>query len=128
MWKDYNPNPYGQRTGDCSIRALTKALNKDWDSVFALTAEKGFIQKRVQSTDSVWGAVLRDHGFKRKSLPDSCPDCYTAELFCEDHPEGIYVLGFGGHVATVIDGILFDAWDSSQEPVQFVYYKENHKV
>lgn len=124
MWKEYNPNPFEQRTGDCSVRALTKALGMDWDSVFALTAEKGFEQKRVQSTDSVWGAVLRNHGFKRESIPDSCPDCYTAEDFCRDHPKGIYVLGFGGHVATVVDGILYDAWNSSYEIPQFVWYRK----
>ena len=125
MWKEYNPNPIeGQRTGDCSVRTIAKALNVDWDSAFALTAVEGFKQKRVQSTDSVWGAVLRKHGFKRISLPDRCPDCYTAEDFCKDHPKGIYVLGFGGHVATVVDGTLFDSWNSLSEIPQFVWYKK----
>jgi hypothetical protein len=72
----------------------------------------------------VWGAVLRQHGFVRKSLPDECPDCYTAEDFCKDHPKGIYVLGFGGHVATVVDGDIYDAWNSSHEIPQFVWYKK----
>ena len=124
MWIDYNSNPYDQRTGDCSVRAVAKALNIDWDSAFALTASKGFALKRVQSTDSVWGSVLKDYGFKRIAVPDSCPDCYTADDFCRDHPKGIYVLCFGGHVATAVDGTLFDSWDSSKEVPQYVWYKE----
>lgn len=125
MWIEYNPNPIeNQRTGDCSIRAVAKALDIDWDSAYALTAVKGFKLKRVPSTDSVWGSVLKDHGFKRMSVSDSCPDCYTAEDFCRDHPKGVYVLGFGGHVATAKDGRLYDAWNSLKEVPQFVWYKE----
>ena len=80
----------------------------------------------MPSSDAVWGAVLRQHGFYRKAIPNRCPDCYTAEDFCRDHPEGVFVLGFGGHVATVVDGILYDSWNSSREiPVYMWYRKEN---
>ena len=78
----------------------------------------------VPSSDAVWGSVLRQNGFTRATLPDECPDCYTAEEFCIDHPKGVYVLGFGGHTATVVDGTLFDSWDSSHEVPQFYWYKE----
>jgi hypothetical protein len=84
----------------------------------------GFQMGDVPSSDSVWGATLRQNGFYRKSIPDTCPDCYTAKDFCEDHPQGVYVLGFGGHVATVKDGDLFDSWDSSNEIPQYYWYKE----
>lgn len=75
----------------------------------------------LPSADSVWGSVLKSAGFKRRSISNQCPDCYTAEDFCADHPMGIFVLGFGGHVATVRDGILMDSWDSSQESPIFYY-------
>lgn len=29
MWKYYNPNPVGKKTGDCSVRAVAKALDVD---------------------------------------------------------------------------------------------------
>ena len=48
--------------------------------------------------------VLKQHGFTRHIIPNSCPNCYTAEMFCHDHPQGVYVLGFGNHVVTVVDG------------------------
>ena len=124
MWIEYNPNPCGRRVGDCTVRAITKALNVDWETAYAMIVNAGFLLGDMPSTDSVWGAVLRQHGFRRKSLPDSCPDCYTAEDFCRDHPKGTYVLGFGGHVATVVDGNIYDAWNSSNEIPQFVWYKE----
>lgn len=49
---------------------------------------------------------------------------YTAEDFCIDNPIGVFVLGFGGHVATVVDGNIFDSWDSSQEIPIYVWYKK----
>ena len=78
----------------------------------------------MPSGNSIWGAYLKRKGFIRKWLPDTCPDCYTVEDFVKDFPRGVYVLGFGGHVATVIDGDLYDSWNSMQEvPVYFWYRK-----
>ena len=124
MWQKYNPNPVGRSVGDCAIRAIAKALNIDWEQAYALVTTNGFNMGDMPSSDSVWGAVLRQNGFYRKNIPNACPDCYTAEEFCRDHPEGIFVLGFGGHVATVVDGILYDAWDSSKAIPQFFWYKK----
>jgi hypothetical protein len=120
----YNPNPTGRRVGDCAIRAISKALNIDWEQAFALVTSAAFAMGDMPSSDSVWSAVLRQNGFYRKTIPDTCPDCYTAEDFCKDNPEGVFVLGFGGHVATVVDGNLYDMWDSSDEIPQFVWYRK----
>lgn len=124
MFKEYNPNPVGRRVGDCAVRAVAKALDTDWETAYAKIVKNGFLMADMPSSDSVWGAVLRANGFSRKALPDTCPFCYTAEMFCLDHPEGTYVLGFGGHVATVVDGDLYDSWDSSHEIPTYYYEKE----
>lgn len=125
MWKEYNPNPVARNVGDCSVRAIAKALGVTWEQAYALTAANGFAMGDMPSADSVWGAVLRQHGFRRKAIPDTCPECYTAEEFCEDNPKGVFVLAFGGHVATVEDGTLYDSWDSSQCVPQYFWYKED---
>lgn len=124
MWIQFNNNPAGRQVGDCSIRAVSKALGVDWETAYVMVTMNGFSMGDMPSSDSVWGATLRKNGFYRKSIPDTCPDCYTAKDFCEDHPDGTYVLGFGGHVATVVDGNLFDSWDSSNEIPQFFWYKK----
>lgn len=125
MFINYNPNPVGRKVGDCAVRALSKALKLDWETTYMKIAIAGLDMGDMPSADSVWGAVLRQNGFYSKMIPDSCPFCYTAEEFAKDHPEGTFVLGFGGHVATVVDGDLYDSWDSSQEvPVYYWYRKE----
>lgn len=128
-WVEYNPNPIGRRVGDCSVRAISKALDMGWEAAYIALAITGLNLGDMPSADSVWGSLLRSYGFRRAAIPETCPDCYTAADFCEDHPDdGIYVLGFGGHVATVADGgNLYDAWDSSAEIPIFVWYKEGEE-
>lgn len=123
MYTYYNPNPVGRVVGDCSIRAIAKALNTDWESAYTEVADAGFKMGDMPSSDSVWGAVLRQRGFLRRSIPNHCPDCYTVRDFVRDYPRGTYVLGFGGHVATVQDGVLYDSWDSSDMSPQFFWYR-----
>lgn len=124
MWIKFNPNPTGRNVRDCSVRAIAVALDTDWETAFDLIAENARAMGDMPSSDSVWGSVLRQHGFYREAIPNQCPDCYTAEDFCIDNPYGTFVLGFGGHTATVIDGNLYDSWDSSQEIPQFVWYRK----
>ena len=124
IWTEYNPNPTGRNGGDCAVRAVAMALHTDWETAYALMAKAGFQMGDLPNSNAVWGAVLRQNGFSRKAVPDTCPDCYTAEAFAADHPEGVYVLGFGNHVATVQDGRLYDSWDSSSEIPQYYWHKE----
>ena len=124
MWIKYNPNPTGRFVGDCAVRAVSVALDIDWEEAYNLIADAGYAMGDMPSSDSVWGAVLRQHGFYRAAIPNSCPDCYTAEDFAADHPRGVFVLGFGGHVAAVRDGAIMDSWDSSQEVPVYYWYRK----
>lgn len=127
MFIEYNPNPTARRVGDCSIRAVAKALDIDWETAYSKIVTNGFIMGDMPSSDAVWGAVLRQHGFYRQIIPNTCPDCYTAKDFSEDNPEGIFVLGFGDHVATVVNGDIYDTWNSENEvPIYFWYKKEEN--
>lgn len=124
MWVKYNPNPTGRMVGDCAIRAVSAALGVDWETAYTMVSDAGYAMGDMPSSDSVWGAVLRQNGFYRKAIPNTCPDCYTVKDFARDHKNGVYVLGFGGHVATLIDGDLFDSWDSSEEIPVYVWYRK----
>jgi len=124
MWVKYNPNPTGRSVGDCAVRAIAKALAVDWETAYKMIVKNGYAMGDMPSSDSVWGAVLRQHGFYKMAIPNTCPDCYTAEDFCRDNPIGTFVLGFGGHTATVVDGNLFDSWNSSSEIPIYVWFRK----
>lgn len=121
---EWNPNPIGRKVGDCAVRAIAKALNMGWEAAYIALTMNGLQMGDMPSSDAVWGATLRQNGFYRKAIPDTCPVCYTAEDFCEDHPHGTYVLALGGHVACVQDGDLYDSWDSSKEIPMYVWYRK----
>lgn len=123
-WREYNPNPAARRVGDCAVRAVAAALGVDWETAFALTAAAGFGMGNIQNGDEVWGAVLRQNGFYREAIPNTCQDCYTVADFAREHPEGVYVLSTGGHVVTIRNGDWMDTWDSGKEVPQYYWYRK----
>lgn len=62
-WREFNNNPVGRRVGDCAVRAISKALDTDWESAYILLVSNGFAMGDMPSADSVWGATLRQKGF-----------------------------------------------------------------
>ena len=124
MYVHYEPNPV--RTGgiDCATRAVSKALDTTWERAYMLLSVNGFIMGNDPAGDEVGGSVLSQHGFRRYALPDQCPDCYTVEDFCNDHPEGTYVVKSENHVATVVDGNLYDSWPSQDKTAIYYWKKE----
>lgn len=122
MYIKYNPNPLGKWVGDCAVRAISKALYLSWDEAFDLLAKVSKAIGDMQNANSAIDLLLRSNGFYRKVIPDTCPFCYTANDFCKDHSRGIYVLGFGNHVATVIDGDIYDSSEDSTTMIPLYYY------
>jgi hypothetical protein len=123
MYKEYNPNPFGRRTDDCTVRAISMLFGYDWDAAYLDLMYKGLQLKAFPDKDYVWGAYLLQRGFKRCPIPDTCPLCYTLKQFCDDHPEGRYVVATQDHVIAVIDGDYYDTWDSGDEVPNY-YWKE----
>lgn len=120
MWKKYNPNPAGKNVGDCTVRAVAKALGQDWAQTYAGLILQGYMMCDMPSANSVWGAFLRSRGFERHIMPEDCPDYYTVADFSRDHPKGTYILALSGHVICLIDGDWYDSWNSGNEvPIYF---------
>ena len=100
MYIEYNPNPLKSSVAE------------------------GYMLKDMPSANRVWGELLRKHCYKKLIVPDTCPNCYTVKDFCDDHPEGKYMVATGTHVIAVIDGDYYDSWDSGNE-VPAYYWRHN---
>lgn len=120
-----NTNPIGKKTGDCVIRAISILTDTSWEEVYIELCMEGLLQADMPNANSVWGSYLRGLGYKRESIPNTCPDCYTIGDFAIDHPYGKYAVCTGTHVVAVVDGDILDAWDSSREIPAYYYYKED---
>lgn len=120
-----NPNPTDKRIGDCVIRAIAIATSSTWESTYIALCKEGLLMGDLPNSNAVWGSYLKKLGYKKAILPNTCPDCYTVEDFAEDNPYGTYILCSGSHTVTIMDGNVYDAWDSSREIVSFYFYKED---
>lgn len=108
--------------GDCTVRAIAIATKRAWVDTYLDLCLMGMIMADMPSANAITTAYLKKNGFRRRTIPDDCPDCYTIADFCQDHPKGTYIIGTGNHLTTIIDGDLWDSWDSSNECP--VYYFE----
>ena len=127
-WKYYNPNKKRSDAGDCVIRALTLALGEDWQTVHSLLCKRAAHEWEMPSANRVWIGLLEERGFYLIGIPNTCEktQCYTISQFCKDNPNGLYVVGTGEHVVTVIDGTYYDTYDSGNKiPIYCLYRKEN---
>ena len=124
MWIEFNNNPIRKTTGDCVIRALSKALGKPWEKIYLDLFFEGLKMYDLPNSNAVWDSYLRQNGYERHGIPNTCPDCYTIEDFTNDNPYGRYIVATGTHVVPVIDGDIYDFWDSSGEVATY-YYAES---
>ena len=119
-FKIYNPNPQNNLVIDCTVRAISKAVGQSWDETYIGLAVKGYELKDMPNSNNVWGQYVKQLGFMRFTIPNTCPDCYTVREFCLDHPNGTFLLATGNHVVTVVNGDYYDTWDSGNEiPVYY---------
>lgn len=118
----YNPNPKRNRVGDCTVRAISKAMGQEWEDTYAGISAYGYALCDMPSANHVWGAYLKRNGFRRYFIDG--PDGYTVRDFCEDHPEGTYILAIEGHVVCVENGCYYDSWDSGDEIPVYYWTKE----
>lgn len=115
----FNPNPYQKNVGDCTVRALSKALLKDWYEIYLGLCIEGALRGDMPSSNATWGAYLKRHGFRRELAPDDI----TVSEFASERPNGTYILALSGHVVCIEDGEIFDTWDSGNETVLYFWQK-----
>lgn len=120
----YNPNPAGRRVGDCTVRAMCKALSLDWLPALMLLTAKAVEIYDMPSSNAVSGALLRDFGFERKTIGVDQNGPPTASTLLLEHPCGTVVIAFSGHIATAVDGVIYDSWDSRNEIPLYFYERE----
>lgn len=133
-WKKLNVNSKGNSTGDCVIRGLCVAYGMDYDEVHS---ELNAIKRKKFGTKDGWAynmepvyeEFIRQHGCKmsRYAKDMNLGWTTTVEEFCKLNPTGTYLLLVmdnrknANHILAVIDGDVYDSWNSLGRFVYKVY-------
>lgn len=118
----YNGNPAKNRVGDCTVRAISKALSDSWGLTYVALCVYGFMAYNMPTANTVWGAYLRARGFRRHLVDRD--ENYTVEDFAIDNPCGVYVLALSEHVVAVVGGFYYDTWDCGDETPIYYWTRE----
>lgn len=121
----YNANTRDSFVGDCVKRSLTLAFGMDYDEVSKeLNRIKRSKGASAYNIGPVYGQFLKDRGYSFSKYPDKN---VTVQEFSQSHNVGTYLLLTGGsklavkgisdHMVAIIDGDIWDSWDSSNEIV-----------
>lgn len=117
-WIEYNPNPQKNNTGDCSIRAITKALNIKYEDAFALSQKYSKEMYLMPEEARVINKLLKKE-FNVSRRKNSTKE--TVNDFALSHPNGTYILHVHGHMVACVNGYYYDSWDSGKKKVLGIY-------
>ena len=103
------------------VRAIAIATDRTWDEVHWDLCMLSHERCTMPSVNWLWELYLKQNGFKKFLLPDSCPECITVREFARRFPEGTYVIGTGSHAVCVTNGHYIDSWDSGDETPTYFF-------
>lgn len=122
---DKDPKRHGSSFGDCTIRALSKALGLSWLEAFDVTIP--FCRKYQTSNifnmpPKFRNEVMLKLGFYYTGVSNAKGSKRpTVASFAKEHPSGTYILSTANHIVTVDSGYYWDSWDSGSKAV-YGYY------
>ncbi len=125
----YQPNykDIKDETGDCQIRALSKALNLSWTNTFDLIipiCRKHLISEIFSGCHPKTKAAMKELGFKYHGVyARHGVKRPTVDSFAGQHGKGAYILRTAGHAVAVKDGKYYDTWDCGRCEVYGYYEK-----
>ena len=129
-FKYYQPNDKDlkDKYGDCTVRALSKALNCTWLEAFDVmipfcreyqcsnifNLPSGIEREIMEKLGFSYTGISNKKGTKRP----------TVKSFALSHPTGTYILNVANHEVALVDGIYYDTWDCGYKSLYGYYQKE----
>lgn len=122
----YNANPKDKRTGDCVLRAICTALEQSWEQTLDDLVEVAKKYKLMPDDDSCYKKYLKAKGWVMQKQPKKADNTkYTGEEFCKKHKKGTIIAHIGGHhIVVIINGKIYDTWNSSYKTIGNYWIKE----
>jgi hypothetical protein len=111
-FKKTNTNPTKKKKGDCVIRALSIALEKEWLEVYDELCKIGRKVYDMPSCKEVYETYLNE-------FESITPKVIKGKkrLTANDFKKGTYILSQANHLVAIKEGVLCDLWDSRKRCV-----------
>ena len=124
-YEQYNPNPIGNETGDCIIRALCKITDQDWLSIYDDLCKLGREKYTPFTCLEIQDYIFTKYFFfkKHKVIRQKGKKALNVETFCKEHPTGKYILRLAHHVIAVVDGKYYDIYPCWDKKTVYTYYE-----
>ena len=113
----YQPNSKDikDKYGDCTIRALSKALGCSWLDAFEATlpiCREAQVSNVFDCPVKIRSEHLAKMGFEYVGISNKRGTVRpTVDSFAKDHPTGTYICNLANHEVAVVDGKYYDTWD-----------------
>lgn len=126
----YQPNAKDikDKFGDCTIRALSKALDCTWLEAF----DKTIPFCRAEQLSNIFDApvdirarIMEALGFKYHGISTkSGATRPTVDEFAKAHKTGRYILNVAHHEVACVDGKYYDTWNCGHKSLYGYFEKE----
>lgn len=120
MYIYYNVNPKVDHIGDCVIRAISLALNINYDEVIYLLNKVSNYFNCDMLIKDCYGKLLTEE----LKLPIIKTTNKTVKEVAEDFKNNILLVRVDGHLTCVKYGDIYDIWDCSDELVDIFWVVE----
>lgn len=114
----WNQNPKSKIEPDCVCRAISLATGIPYYRVDEMLSMVGEYYVCEDLCVNCYRHLLSNiFGFPNLDNVDGL----TIEQFCNNFPQGIYLVRVDGHLTTVLNSHIIDIWDCSQEFITDVW-------
>lgn len=109
----HNQNPDSRRISDCVTRAISFASGIPYEEI----RTKLYHTAKLLNCEKLCVCCYRhllDDVMKYQRV-----DCDGLDVgqFADKHPYGTYLVRMGGHISTIVDGVVYDIFDCRSEVV-----------
>lgn len=116
MYIKENLNPVGKKTGDCVIRAIAKAENRHWLSVFdelTMLARQNYTLPNDMDCCNIYlGAKYQTIPIMHKVRGKN--KRYTVNELAKKYSKNTLIIRVAGHTAVAVNGDYYDIWDCGE--------------
>ena len=121
----HNANPKGVITTDCVIRALSTALEQDYNKTVMDLAELQCKTGYDDGDPKLYDRYLKSKGWVKQKQPRKEDNTkYTGKEFCKEiqthrhwyNPQILAHIG-GHHIVAIMYGQVWDTWDSTNKSI-----------